>query len=365
MNVAVIVDSFKGTMSSTTISEIIQSDLIKRGHDVVTVPISDGGEGLVETIKTYFSCSGIPVLTENPFGKEISSEYVIVENCAYIEMSSAAGIMLVKREDLNPLLASTYGVGLIIKDAIKKGVEKIVLGIGGSCTNDGGAGILQSLGVKFYKGDKLINERMNGSLIGEITHIDIGDIKKNIAGVSFELASDVKNPLLGENGCSIVYSSQKGANKTQKELLERNMIWYSYLVVKTVGHNYSKLEGSGAAGGVGFGCLAFLDAKIYSGIEYLINLLSIEKMIIESDVVIVGEGKYDKQTKYGKAPYGIAKLAKKHNKKVLGVFAMVEEGVESDLLDEILAIVPKYATMEESFRNPKSSFAKLVRDIEI
>ncbi len=365
MNIAIIVDSFKGTMSSSTIARIIEKDLVKRGHNILTMPISDGGEGLVETIETHFACSGIYVQTENPFGETIYSEYVIVDNCAYIEMSSAAGITLVKRKDLNPLVASTYGVGILIKDAILKGVKKIVLGIGGSCTNDGGAGILQSLGVEFYIEDELIMERMNGFLIGEVTKIKLGNLRKNIEGILFELASDVKNPLLGKNGCSTIYSSQKGASPKQKQILERNMISYSNIVKKTVGFDYSELEGSGAAGGVGFGCLAFLDANIYSGIEYLIDLLGIEEKIKKTDIVIVGEGKYDHQTKHGKAPHGIAKLAKKYNKKVIGVFAIVENGVESELIDEIISIVPKYATMEESFNNPESSFAKLVKDIKI
>ncbi len=365
MNIAIIVDSFKGTMTSTEISSIIHKYLAEKGHDAVTIPISDGGEGLVETIKAHFLCSGIVVSTEGPFGEKISSEYVIVDDCAYIEMSSAAGITLVKRENLNPLIASTYGVGTIIKDAIKKGVKKIVLGIGGSCTNDGGSGILQALGVKYYIGNKLVRERMNGSLVGDITSIELGNLSKNIAGISFDLASDVKNPLLGKNGCSIVYSSQKGANHDQITLLEKNMTAYSYVVENTVGSDYSELEGSGAAGGVGFGCLAFMNAKIYSGIEYLIKLLNIEEEIKKSDIVIVGEGKFDKQTKYGKAPYGIAKLGKKHKKRVLGVFAIVETGVGCEYIDEIISIVPKYATIEESFKNPQLSFSKLVKDIKI
>ena len=365
MNVAVIIDSFKGTMTSSEISFMVQKELSERGHDVVVAPISDGGESLVETIKTHFLCSGIIVPTFGPFGESIESEYVIIDNCAYIEISSAAGITLVKRDDLNPLLASTYGVGLIIKDAIKRGVKNVVLGIGGSCTNDGAAGILQALGMEFYNEDGLIESNMNGALIGEITRIELGSLKKNIKDVSFDLASDVSNPLLGNYGCSIVYSSQKGATSEQKKLLEKNMISYSNAVFNTVKFDYTKLEGAGAAGGVGYGCLAFLDANIYSGINYLIELLDIEDRIVESDIVIIGEGKFDKQTKFGKAPYGIAKLAKKHNKRVLALFAIVEEGLVSTLFDEIMSVVPKYASLEESCSHPQQSFMKLVKDIKI
>ena len=365
MNIVTIIDSFKGTMSSEVVSSILSQVLISKGHNVVSIPISDGGEGFVESIKNHFSIEGIVVEANGPFGEKLLSEYILKDKIAYIEMNSAAGLTLIEKNKLNPLATTTYGVGVIALDAIKRGAKSIILGIGGSSTNDGGAGMVQALGVEFFNNEKLIDKKMNGALIGEITSIKIDNLVRNINDVKFIIASDVKNPLLGKNGCAAIYSPQKGANLDQIKLLEDNMTNYAKIVQGLFKNNYSSIEGAGAAGGMGFGCLAFLNAKIVSGINFMINLMNIEKVIQENDVVIVGEGKLDLQTKNGKAPSGIAKVAKKYNKKVIGLFGMIENEIKCDYIDEVIAVVPTYATAEESMENPTEYFSKMVRDIKI
>ncbi|MCK4551575.1 MAG: glycerate kinase [Tenericutes bacterium] len=365
MNIVAMIDSFKGTISSLEISLIIKQELEKKGHIVNSIPISDGGEGFIDSIKSHFSVDTIKVETFGPLGDSILCEYILKDDIAYIEMNSAAGLSLIRKDKLNPLLTSTSGVGKIIKDALKKGAKKIILGVGGSSTNDGGSGMLQTLGVKFYNEGKLIVNKMNGELIGKVTSIDITKLQEVLSGIEFEIASDVKNPLLGKNGSAYIYSPQKGANQTQVQLLEENMKSFSKVVESHFGKDFSNENGAGAAGGIGFGCLAFLNAEISSGIGMMIELLNLEESIKKSSVLIVGEGKLDNQTKYGKAPSGLAKLAKKHNKKVIGVFALIEKDTKCDYLDNVMAIVPKYATMKESTGNPAKYFTKMIRDLKI
>jgi glycerate kinase len=361
MKIFVAVDSFKGSMKSSEIAEIMKSEFELLGHSTYFTPISDGGEGLIDAIKHRFNIDGISVDTKGPYLEDVKAEYVIMDGTAYIEMNSAAGIMLVSKSQLNPLSTTTYGVGLIIKDAISRGVNKVVLGIGGSSTNDGGSGLLQAMGVEFMSKGKVIEEPMNGSLISLVDDIHYEKLSELIDNVSFELISDVKNPLLGIEGCAYVYSKQKGADEVQRVILEENMVKYSKIVEKILGKKTSHLEGAGAAGGVGFGCASFLHAKIFSGIEYFGSLIGIDTLIQEADVVIVGEGKFDEQSKFGKAPTGIAKIAKSYRKKVIGIFGQVEDGIIGDEMDQIYSIVPTVATLEESLENPQEALRKLIR----
>lgn len=365
MNIVAMIDSFKGTISSLDISSIIKQELEIKGHKVNSIPISDGGEGFVDSLKAHFLVDTIKIKADGPLGNSIFCEYILIDNVAYIEMNSAAGILLIQNHKLNPLLTSTSGVGVIIKDAIARGAKKIILGVGGSSTNDGGSGMLQTLGVRFYNKDGLIIKKMNGNLIGQVTAIDVTKLQKVTKGIKFEIASDVKNPLLGKNGSAYIYSPQKGASQAQVQMLEKNMENFSSIVESHFGKSFSNKNGAGAAGGMGFGCLAFLDAKIASGIGMMIKLLDLEENIKNSDFLIVGEGKLDNQTRYGKAPSGLAKLAKKHNKKVIGVFGIIEENVDCQYLDNVISVVPKYATMKESIENPKIYFSKMIKDLEI
>lgn len=365
MKIVIAVDSFKGTLSSVDISRIIKSHYEKKGNQVLSVPLSDGGEGFIEAIKNCYNEKLIFVDTSGPLGDCIKGSYIIHDDVAFIELSSVSGINTIEYNRLNPLLTSTYGLGSLVLDAIDKGVKKIVLGIGGSATNDGGAGMLQALGVKYYNQDQEITSPINGDLLGHITSFETKLLDKKVHDIIFEIASDVENPLLGEHGCAFVYAKQKGATEQMQEQLEKNMTHYAQIAEKHFGRIYRHNSGAGAAGGFGFGAMAFLNANMHSGIDYMIELLNIESYIENADIVFVGEGKLDQQTLYGKAPYGIAKIAKKHNKKVIGIFAMSDLDVHLELIDELYVIVPTYADQMTSMNKPEETLIKMLEDIKI
>jgi glycerate 2-kinase len=365
MKIIVAVDSFKGTLSSLHISQILKKHYEKKGHQVLSIPISDGGEGFVDALEDFYQEDLIEVDTYGPLSDMTKASYLIHQDIAFIELSSVSGINKINETRLNPLHTTTYGLGLLVLDAIQKGAKKIVLGLGGSATNDAGAGMLQALGVKYYHHDVEIKTPMNGKLLNEITSFDTKDLDQLIKGVTFEMASDVKNPLLGEDGCAYVYAKQKGASKNIQDQLEAHMTHYANIVEKQLRNEYRHHEGAGAAGGFGFGAMSFLNAKIHSGIDYMIDLLNVESFIEQSDIVFVGEGKLDKQTLFGKAPYGIAKIAKKYHKKVIGIFAISEVPVDFKFLDEIHVIVPKFADEAFSMKKPKEALEKMLESIRL
>lgn len=366
MNIAIFIDSYKGTLSSLELSRMIEEHLARNGHDhVVSVPVSDGGEGFIESVEGMFPSSTRVAEAVDPFGNPIDAKYVLKDRTAYIGLYTAAGIALVPESELSPSKTSTYGVGMIIRDAISKGARKIVLGIGGSATNDGGAGMLQALGMRFHGANGEITEPMNGFTIGKVRSIDPGNLESLTEDVEFLLVSDVATPLLGEYGSVNMFSDQKGSSPDERDILEKAMAHYASVVEDHIGHRLRDVPSAGAAGGVGFGVMAFLDTKVELGIEYLIDLFDIKTLIKKSDVVIIGEGRFDRQTIHGKAPYGIAKLAKRYGKHVVGLFGTIENGLKQDYIDEIHVISPDYVSKEESLSQPKASFKKMLSNVNL
>lgn len=365
MNILVAIDSFKGTLSSVDLSNLIHHHFQTAGHLVKMIPISDGGEGFIDSIQTFFECSKKTFQSYGPLMDPLEVEYILHDKTAYIELHTTSGITKIEKQRLNPMKTTTFGLGLLIKQVIILGAKKIVIGLGGSATNDGGAGMLQALGVDFYTSTHLITEPMNGELLAHIDHFDTTKFDHLIHGVTFEIASDVTNPLLGSTGSTQVFSKQKGATLEQMKILEHNMSHYADVIEKQSKSSYKMMPGSGAAGGVGFACLSFMKAQLHSGIGFMIDLLHIEKHIIKSDLVIVGEGKLDSQTRFGKAPFGIATIAKKHHKRVIGLFGSQNDSDVSDIIDEVYTIVPKYATETESILHAEHYFKLMLDDLKI
>jgi len=365
MNILVAIDSFKGTLSSADLSRIIHEHFTPKGHLVKMIPISDGGEGFIESIHTFLECPMRVTSSFGPLMDVIDVQYILYHGTAFIELHATSGITRIPKQRLNPMKTTTYGLGVLIKHVILEGAKKVVIGLGGSATNDGGAGMLQALGVNFMKDHQIIEEPMNGELIGTIDEVDTKAFNKLISGVTFEIASDVTNPLLGHIGSSNVFSKQKGATPEQTEMLESHMSHYADVLENHIGKAYRSQSGAGAAGGVGFAALALLKAHVHSGINYMIDLLDIESYIKQSDIVIVGEGKLDHQTRFGKAPFGIASIAKKHQKKVIGLFGSTSDQNVSDYIDIVYAVVPTYATEEESLENASHYFRRMLEDIHI
>lgn len=366
MKILTIVDSFKGTISSFEISKLLNQHYQNLNHETESITISDGGEGFIDAVDHRLHAKRITMDTIGPLGKAIKADYLVLDDVAYLELNQAAGMNQINQKELNPLYTTTFGLGLMIKHAIKHyHVKSIVLGLGGSSTNDGGTGMLQALGVKFYHHEALIDTHMNGQTLGMMTSFDDRLLKETIDGVEFIIASDVDNPLLGKNGCCYVYAPQKGADKVMQDILEQHMTSYALIVERYYHQSFNQIKGAGAAGGVGFAALAFLNAKIRSGIDFMIDHLDLETQIKTCDLVIVGEGKIDAQTNYGKAPYGIAKLAKKYHKKVIGICAILEEQVVPEYMDEVYAIVPQFATIEESLLKPIESLTKMIENMKV
>lgn len=365
MKILVAVDSFKGTLSSVDISHIIREVYENKDCVVDSMPISDGGEGFVDAINDFYHEHPRTIRTLGSLGDPIEASYIIHDKVAYIELSSVNGLNKIDETRMNPLETTTYGLGLLVKDAIKNGSGKIVIGLGGSATNDAGAGMVQALGVTFFNHDKRITDAINGNLLGDITSFDTRELDELTKDVTFVMASDVENPLLGKDGCAHIYARQKGATEHMQHILENNMTRYADVVEKHFRQTYRFAQGAGAAGGFGFGAMAFLKADMYSGIDYMIRMLEIEAKIMNSDVVLVGEGRLDRQTRFGKAPYGIAKLAKKHHKRVIGVFAVSEDVTDIEYMDEVHVIVPKYASLETSLSDPEHALKNMLEQIKV
>ncbi|MBR5323011.1 MAG: glycerate kinase [Clostridia bacterium] len=327
MKVTVSVDSFKGSLSTFQAGSAV-ADGIKRifsDADIKICPLADGGEGTVDAVIGAMNGRTVEATVRNPLGLPIKSSYGITSTqTAVIEMASASGLTLVEEKDRNPLYTTTYGVGELIKNAIEEGCRKFLIGIGGSATNDGGIGMLQALGFEFLDEN---GKQVKFGAIGlkDIVNIKTDNALKELSECEFCVACDVKNILCGEYGCSNVFGRQKGATDEMISDMDGWLKGYADLTKKIIPSADPSIEGTGAAGGLGFAFFAYLNATLKSGVDLIINETGIEKHIKESDIVVTGEGRLDGQSYMGKAPIGIAKLAKKYNKKVVAFSGCVTD----------------------------------------
>lgn len=316
MNIIIAPDSFKESLDAKDVSIAIKKGVNKiyPQSKIQLVPISDGGEGALDIIVNSKLGEYIYSKSFDPLMREINSKYVLFNDkkTAWIELSKSSGISLLKNNEKNPKLTTTYGTGILIKNAIERGCEKIIIGLGGSATNDGGTGILSALGFKFFDDKKKLLENGGGYLkqLKKIENTTKLDLKK----IKFELACDVENRLLGKNGASHLYSPQKGArNLVDIDILEDGLKNLSKIIKQKYKVDVSKVIGGGAAGGCGAGLYGILNATISSGFSLLSKIVELEKKIKCSDLVITGEGKIDSQSFYGKVPFQVAKIANKYN----------------------------------------------------
>lgn len=352
--IVVAIDSFKGSLTTFETGKAVKEAAEKVYPDVETVisPIADGGEGTVEAIISANNGEIIETNVCNPLGKVISANYGYIPKTktAIIEMSAAAGITLIKDNERNPMNTTTYGVGEMILDAISKGCRRFIIGIGGSSTNDGGVGMLQALGFEF------LDKSGNQVLFGAKGLKDIAIIKTENAAVelkecSFCVACDVKNVLCGNDGCSAIYGPQKGATP---EMIKDMDLWlgnYARITKEVIPTSDANFPGTGAAGGMGFALLSYLGATLMSGIELVINETALERHIKNADLVITGEGRLDGQSYMGKAPIGVAKLAKKYNKPVIAFSgSATDDAVACNEygIDAFFPILRKPCTLEEA-----------------
>lgn len=293
-------------------------------------PMADGGEGTVESVIDATGGKRITVAVMDPLLRKIPSFYGITGDgtTAVIEMAAASGIELLEDRERDPWNTSTYGTGQLIADALDKGCRKILMGIGGSATNDGGTGMAQALGVRFLdqEGRAL---GPGGGALGKVETILMEGLDPRIASTEILVACDVSNPLTGPRGASAIYGPQKGADAAMVKELDRNLVRLAALIGRQLGREVSTVPGAGAAGGLGAGLMAFLGARLMSGFEMIAGTVGLEDQIRWADLVITGEGKMDGQTQNGKTPFGVAQLAKKHGKPVVGVAGTLEEGADA------------------------------------
>ncbi len=321
-------DSFKGSLSSKTISDILNTVANEVFDKPTCLPlcISDGGEGALDAIIKATNGEYFTALVYNPLFENISAKYGAFNDTAVISMAEASGLTLIPTSKRNPLYTTTYGTGELIKQAIIKGYKKIVVTIGGSATNDGGMGALIALGGKFYLNDGSMAKGV-GAELENVVKADLSQLKQ-YEDIEFIILSDVQNPLTGKNGASRIFAPQKGADEKTVERLELGMINYENVVFSSLGLQKQEIAGAGGAGGLGFGLKVGLNAKVYSGIEYVLDLNDYDAKLDGATCVITGEGRIDGQTAFGKVISGIINRAKKKNVPVYAIVGSVGEGAE-------------------------------------
>jgi len=315
MKILICPDSFKESLSAIEVCDCVERGLKKADSrfKVERMPLADGGEGTVKALVLATHGRSLKCRVSDPLGRKIWARYGILGDgkTAIIEMAAASGLALVSVKKRNPLVTTTYGTGEMIANALGRGCRKIIVGIGGSATVDGGAGMAQALGAKLLDG-KGKEIGFGGGEIEKVKKIDLKSMDKRIARTEFVIASDVRNPLLGPRGAARVYGPQKGATPKMVERLERGLSNLARVIRKEFSISVENLPGSGAAGGLGAGLYAFLGAKMESGVELVMRIAGLEDRIKRADLVVTGEGKLDRQTLYGKAVMGVIKTARKY-----------------------------------------------------
>jgi glycerate kinase len=372
MKAVIAIDSLKGSLSSME-AGYAAADGIRRVHgqdaEIIVRPLADGGEGTVEALVSGMNGIIQNVMVTGPLGTPVNCEYGIIESShtAVIEMSGAAGITLVPDEKRNPLYTTTYGVGEVIKDAISKGCRRFIVGIGGSATNDGGIGMLQALGYGFLdKEGKQVPFGARGlEVLEEITDTYV---LPELAECEFRVACDVTNILCGEEGCSAVFGPQKGATPSMIMQMDKWLEKYAALAEKKCTKINANQAGTGAAGGLGFAFLSFTNAVLESGIKIVLEETSLEKYMENADIVITGEGRLDGQTAMGKAPVGVARLAKKHNIPVTAFAGSVTKeaiACNQNGIDAFFPILRGVTTLEDAMKpeNAKANMADTVEQV--
>lgn len=356
MRAVIAIDSLKGSLSSIEAGQAIAEGIKKADAkaEVVIRPLADGGEGTVEALVCGMNGTLQHVKVTGPLGEPVVCEYGIIDETktAVIEMSGAAGITLVPDTKKNPLYTTTYGVGEVIRDAIEKGCRRFIVGIGGSATNDGGIGMLQALGYGFLNKD---GQQVPFGAIGlkELETITDTYVLPELAECEFKIACDVTNPLCGENGCSAVYGPQKGANPSMIMEMDKWLRYYAALAREKFPKANLNEPGTGAAGGLGFAFLTFTNAVLESGIKIVLEETKLESYVKGADVVVTGEGRLDFQTAMGKAPVGVAGLAKKFDIPVLAFAGSVTKDAtecNKNGIDAFFPILRGISTLEEAMK---------------
>ena len=363
-------DSFKESMTAEQACSAMQRGIQKAIPDAqfIHVPMADGGEGTVDALIAARQGRKIQIQVSGPFTDQKIDSYfgfIDADKTAVIEMAMANGIHLIEKSQRNPLLTSTFGTGEMIKAALDHGATKIIIGLGGSVTNDAGAGMAQALGIKFLDRNGQIVE-LGGGQLDQIYTIDLSELDVRLTQTEIIIASDVNNPLCGENGASHVFAPQKGAHPEMVEILDRNLNYFADLVKRQLNIDVKNIAGAGAAGGLGFGLMVFATAKIRSGVEIIIEETQLAEKIAQADYVFTGEGGIDFQTKFGKTPFGVAQVAKRLNKPVIACAGYIGQGIEelyAEGFTAILGIVDGACDLQTALKNGERNLERTCENV--
>ncbi|MBF9014303.1 MULTISPECIES: glycerate kinase [unclassified Oceanispirochaeta] len=352
MKVVIASDSYKGSNTSIKVAGAIERGIKKVDPtlDVVKLPVADGGEGLVQALVPDEN-KWIYVEVKGPMGESAKAEYALYGNdTAVIEMASASGLPMVPEDKKDPSMASTYGTGQLMKDALDRGCKTILIGIGGSATNDGGTGMARALGVKFLDSDGKEVEAVGGNL-DSIADVDLSGLLPAVKSATIKVACDVDNPLCGEHGASAIYGPQKGATPEMVKMLDANLASLAKVMEKKTGQDMSEVPGAGAAGGLGFGLMAFTGGVLEKGIDLVLDSVGFDESLEGAELVITGEGRIDGQSVRGKVPVGIAARAKKKNIPVLVIAGDIGPGISNLYeygIDAVMSTVNKAMPLKEA-----------------
>lgn len=369
MKIVIAPDSYKESLSALEVATAIEQGFREIFPDAhyVKLPVADGGEGTVEAMVAATQGGIIKVRVTGPLGENAEGFYGLSgdEQSAFIEMAAASGLEMVAPSLRNPLKTTSWGTGELIRHALDAGVKHIIIGIGGSATNDGGAGMVQALGAKLLDAeDDPIG--MGGGELEKLARIDISELDTRLANCRIEVACDVTNPLTGKEGASAVFGPQKGATPEMIARLDDSLAHYAKIIARDLDIDVLNLEGGGAAGGMGAALYAFCGAELRQGIEIVTDALHLDNHVADADLVITGEGRIDSQTIHGKVPVGVAKVAKRYNKPVIGIAGSLTADVgvvHEHGIDAVFSVIYTVCTLEEALKNAEENVRMAARNI--
>lgn len=369
MKIVIAPDSYKESLSALEVATAIELGFreIWPEADYVKIPVADGGEGTVEAMVAATQGHLVHVDVTGPLGNTIQAFYGLSgdERTAFIEMAAASGLEQVPANLRDPLKTTSWGTGELIRHALDAGVEHIIIGIGGSATNDGGAGMVQALGARLL--DSQDEDIAHGAMgLESLTRIDISQLDPRLAGCRIEVACDVTNPLTGKEGASVVFGPQKGATAEMIPRLDRALTHYAQLIARDLDVNVLELAGGGAAGGMGAALYAFCGAQLRRGIEIVTDALRLDACVADADLVVTGEGRIDSQTIHGKVPVGVAKIAKRYNKPVIGIAGSLTADVgvvHLHGLDAVFSVIYTICSLDEALKNASENVRMTARNV--
>lgn len=369
MKIVIAPDSYKESLSALEVATAIEQGFREIWPDAnyVKIPVADGGEGTVEAMVEATAGRIVHVKVTGPLGKPVDAFYGLSgdERSAFIEMAAASGLELVPSGLRDPLKTTSWGTGELIRHALDAGVEHIIIGIGGSATNDGGAGMMQALGARLL--DSQQNEiAPGGAALETLAQIEIGQLDTRLAACRIEVACDVTNPLTGNEGASAVFGPQKGATPEMIVRLDKALAHYAQLIARDLNVDVSGLAGGGAAGGMGAALYAFCGAELRRGIEIVTDALQLDACVVDADLVITGEGRIDSQTVHGKVPVGVASVAKRYNKPVIGIAGSLTADVgvvHQHGIDAVFSVIYNICTLDDALKNAAENVRMTARNV--